>query len=118
MRSSPALRVGRRRGGPPGLVQQAQDAADVARVGLPGRGEPQAAAVRLEQRHAQGLLQRGEGGGDRRLGHHQVLGGGAHRAGLRHGEEGAKLVQRHGALPGWSLTFCLTIAEYPQPYAQ
>jgi hypothetical protein len=95
-----ALGVGGGRRGPAGLVEQAQDTARVPGVRGTGVGQPQPAPVRGDQGDAERLLQRGDRGGHRGLGDHQLLRRGPHRTAVGHGQEAAELVEGHRCLTG------------------
>ena len=77
------------------LIEQADDAPDVARVRPARVGEPEPTPVRGDQRQPQCLLQGGQRRRHRRLGDHEFLCRAVYGLVFGHREERAELVQRH-----------------------
>lgn len=88
-----ALGIGRRGGRARGFLQQAECAARIAGEDQASWRQPDPASFRLQQLNRERSLQRSQGSGDGGLRDDQFLGGAADGPAVRHGEEGAQLIQ-------------------------
>ena len=78
------------------LLEQGEDVGGVARVGLAGGGRPDAPAGALGEIHSELALEGGNRGGDRGLGHNELLGGAGHRPVAKYRKERRELGHRDG----------------------